>query len=119
MTELRVQLGREPPALATSSFQDDARTRLVTPAELADFLVVDRSYVYEHADELGAKRLGSGPRARLRFDLDEVRRLISCDVGRQSTGAKSATQAAKRPRRRLRSGTKAELLPIRGRSEAA
>jgi hypothetical protein len=29
------------------------------------------SFVYEHADELGAYRLGTGPRARLRFDFDE------------------------------------------------
>jgi len=66
----------------------------VTPAELAAFLVVDRCYVYERADELGAMRLGSGPRARLRFDLEQVRRLISCDVGRQSAGAEPATQAS-------------------------
>ena len=35
-------------------------------------LMVEASFVYEHAVELGAMRLGSGPRARLRFDLEDV-----------------------------------------------
>lgn len=93
--------------------------RLVTPAELATFLAVDRSYVYEHADELGAYRLGSGPRARLRFDLEEVRRRTSCSVSRESAAAEPAPQAPPRPCRRQRLGTNVPLLPIRGRSEAA
>jgi hypothetical protein len=91
----------------------------VSPAQLADWLNVERSYVYEHAAELGAMRLGSGPKARLRFDLDEVRRLISCSVGRESVEAEPASQAKPRPRRRRRMGTNVEILPIRGRSEAA
>jgi hypothetical protein len=33
---------------------------------------ISRSYVYEHADELGAIRLGDGPKARLRFDVERV-----------------------------------------------
>ena len=33
---------------------------------------VSRSYVYEHAEALGAIRLGEGPKARLRFDLEQV-----------------------------------------------
>lgn len=41
---------------------------LVTATELAELLGVHRSYIYEHADDLGAVRLGDGPRARLRFD---------------------------------------------------
>ena len=36
--------------------------RLVTPAELAVWLNVTTGYIYEHADELGALVLGSGPR---------------------------------------------------------
>lgn len=45
---------------------------LVDAATLADRLGVARSYVYEHADELGAVRLGDGPKARLRFDAEEA-----------------------------------------------
>jgi hypothetical protein len=32
-------------------------------------LGVDREWVYEHADQLGAVRLGEGPRPRLRFEV--------------------------------------------------
>jgi len=42
-------------------------TALVDAASVAEHLGVSRDYVYEHADDLGARRLGSGPRARLRF----------------------------------------------------
>jgi hypothetical protein len=38
------------------------------------WLGVERSYVHAHADELGAPCLGSGPRERLRFDVEEVAR---------------------------------------------
>src|SRR3954464_11502387 len=43
-------------------------SRLVDAAELARRHGVSRSFVYDHAEELGAIRLGSGARARLRFD---------------------------------------------------
>lgn len=46
---------------------------LVTAATLAGLLGVSRDYVYEHATDLGALRLGDGPRARLRFDPDRAR----------------------------------------------
>jgi len=125
MTGLRQELrgGRDPlPSLTTSSSENAARARLVSPAELADWLNVDRGYVYEHASELGALRLGTGPKARLRFDLEDVRRRLSttsCSVGRESGAAEAAQQAPSRTRRRRRLGTNVELLPIRGRSEAA
>jgi hypothetical protein len=87
-----------------------ARTCL---AELAARLGVRRSFVYEHADELGAYRLGSGPRARLRFDFAEVLRRTSCSVSRRSRRPISAPKALTRPGRRQRMGTTVELLPIR------
>ena len=46
-----------------------AAGQLVRVAHLAAVLDVDVSYVYAHAAELGALRLGSGPKAPLRFDL--------------------------------------------------
>ena len=46
-----------------------ARTRVLNAAEVAELLGRDRSWVYEHAEELGAFRYGSGPRARLGFDV--------------------------------------------------
>lgn len=46
--------------------------RLITAAEVARWCGVDRSWVYAHADELGAIRLGDGERPRLRFDSSQV-----------------------------------------------
>ena len=57
---------------ARSSEPDDLPPRLLTAAEVARWWGVDRSWVYNHATELGARRLGSGRRPRLRFDPDEV-----------------------------------------------
>jgi hypothetical protein len=41
----------------------------VDATELARLLGVDREWVYEHSDQLGAIRLGDGPRPRLRFEI--------------------------------------------------
>ena len=41
---------------------------LLTAAAVAQRLSVERGWVYAHATELGAVRLGGGPRSRLRFD---------------------------------------------------
>jgi hypothetical protein len=57
----------------------DARSTtfgLVDARELAKELGVSIDYVYAHAAELGAMRLGSGPKARIRFDLDEARQAL-------------------------------------------
>jgi hypothetical protein len=93
-----------------------AVTTLVDACAVAEHLGVSRAFVYEHADELGARRLGNGPRARLRFSLAEVdERLSACTTGRRSETPDSPQEAALRPRRRRASGTNVELLPIRGR----
>lgn len=42
---------------------------LVDAAKLARVLGVDRDWVYEHGERLGAIRLGDGPRPRLRFEI--------------------------------------------------
>ena len=49
---------------------------LVDARQLARDLGVSLDYVYAHATELGAMRLGSGPKARIRFDLDRARQAI-------------------------------------------
>ena len=57
----------------------DARSMtfgLVDARELAEELGVSIDYVYAHATELGAMRLGSGPKARIRFDLDGARQAL-------------------------------------------
>ena len=41
-------------------------------SELARVLGVERDWIYEHRDQLGAIRLGDGPRPRLRFEVDRA-----------------------------------------------
>ncbi|UJA21630.1 hypothetical protein HJD18_16330 [Thermoleophilia bacterium SCSIO 60948] len=80
--------------------------RLVDAAELARRLSVERDWVYAHARELGAIRLG-GRQGRLRFDLVEVRRRLTVN----------APESHEPDRRAARGGTRSvtadavELLP--------
>jgi hypothetical protein len=84
-----------------------AAGELVDAATIARRFSISRDYIYAHAEALGAVKLGTGPKARLRFDPAIV-------AERLGTPA-APTSARKLPRRRTRrSGA---LLPIReGRS---
>jgi hypothetical protein len=108
--------------------QDAARTRepLVDAATLAAELGVSRDWVYEHAAELGALRLGSGPRARLRFDPVAARAALSCYGSErsqpQTANAGGESEAASSPRRRRlpdRSPQPGSILPVRPRRKVA
>jgi hypothetical protein len=46
--------------------------RLLSAAEVSAWCGVSRGWVYQHASELGAVRIGDGERPRLRFDPDRV-----------------------------------------------
>jgi hypothetical protein len=86
---------------------------------VARLLNVERSYVYEHATVLGARRLGDGPRARLRFRLEDVERAIPCVASRRSGEAETrAAMPIRRRRRPAGMGTGVPLLPIRGSDSA-
>jgi hypothetical protein len=65
--------------------QGEHRTtfRLVDARELAVLLGVQPSFVYAHATELGAMRLGSGRKARMRFDVDRARQALDARRRRQ------------------------------------
>jgi len=80
-----------------------APARLVDAAALADALGVERAWVYAHAAELHAVRLG-GEHGRLRFDIDLVLRSLNGD----GTPVQRARPA--HARRLTRAG--GELLPI-------
>ena len=82
-----------------------ARVRLVDATELARALAVERDWVYAHARELGAIRLG-GRQGRLRFDLVEVRRRLA---GEPKSARADRRAAARRPRSRTADGV--DLLP--------
>ncbi len=57
---------------------------LVDARELAEGLGVSLDYVYSHATELGAMRLGMGPKARMRFDRDRARQALEARVRRSN-----------------------------------
>lgn len=50
----------------------DARPERITAEEVSRWWGISRRWVYDHANELGARRMGSGRRPRLRFDPEEV-----------------------------------------------
>lgn len=77
---------------------------LVDAAEIARRFGVSKHYVYEHADQLGAVKLGSGPKARLRFDPEYVAKALAAP--------EPALGPPRRKRRRRRRGAEVELLPI-------
>jgi hypothetical protein len=87
-----------------------AKAGLVDAATVARLLGVSRATVYAKADQLGAIRLGSGRRARLRFD---PARLVAIGPGRDG-GRK---EPAVRPSRRRQADRAA--LPIRGSAPGA
>ncbi|HEY8809068.1 MAG TPA: hypothetical protein VIM28_03505 [Solirubrobacterales bacterium] len=62
------------------------RPRLMTAAEVARWWGIERSWVYAHAEELGAHKIGIGERPRLRFDPDEVSERIAA-LGSSQTGS--------------------------------
>jgi hypothetical protein len=94
---------------------------LLTAAEVARRFGVSRDHVYRHAADLGAIRIGDGPRGRLRFDAATVaERLTACEGSKRSVPPTPASQADSRPKRRRRSARgpdrapdKPALIPIR------
>lgn len=114
MTSDRLALNEGLARHARTHAKSDA-SGLLTVAELASFLGVSADWVYAHADELGAWRLGAGPKARLRFDLEEVqRRLTACEADRESVAPSVRVVERRSARRRPTGfGNGGELLPIR------
>lgn len=86
----------------------DSTPQLVDAAAVAAMLGVTRGWVYEHASELGAVRLGAGTRPRLRFDLEVVG--VALEDGLTSQPGRRRTHRF----RRSVSSTDVELLPIAG-----
>lgn len=74
------------------------RQPLVDAAGLARELAVSRAYVYDHADELGARRRGERGRGeRLRFDVEEARAAFSRLGCERSDGEQSSTESGATP----------------------
>lgn len=84
-----------------------APEQLVDAAEIARRFGVARDTVYAKADEWGASRIGSGPRARLRFDPARV-----ADALAAGRGVTDGNASQTRPRRRRPRTSNVELLPV-------
>ena len=84
-----------------------ARARkMLCAAEVAELFGVSRRWVYDNAEALGARRLGSGARPRLRFDPDEVAECID-GLGRRPAARGSAA---------MRGDCRTDSLPARRRA---
>ena len=84
---------------------------LIDAAELARRFGIERAWVYSHAIELGAVKLGDGAKPRLRFD-PEVAAQVLRRVG-DEPAADPPTRSGKRAGQPRGSEGQAELLPIR------
>lgn len=85
-------------ALVAEAVRREPPAQFVDAAATARMLSVERDWVYEHAEELGAIRLG-GSRGRLRFDRGAI-----CE------------RMAKRQKRGLADGRKPDIPRVRARS---
>ena len=98
--------------LLREELTDDRAVRLIDAAALARELGVERDWVYEHAERLGAIRLG-GPKGRMRFDREAVLDRLGPEsiqgkgAGRAPGRGKPA--AAARRQRKARPGGRREL----------
>jgi hypothetical protein len=81
----------------------------IDAAEVARRFSFSRDFVYEHSAELGAVRIGSGPKARLRFDPNKVAEALGGSFERESRPKREAVRSVRR-------GRGVTLLPIRGES---
>ncbi len=85
----------------------------MTAKELAAHLKLNPAWVYEHAQELGAIRTGTGPKARIRFDLYAATQALKHH--QQPAAAPSATPRGKPAPHPAPYPTDAPLLEIRRR----
>jgi hypothetical protein len=92
--------------------------RLVDAGQLARQLGLTRAWVYEHAGDLGAIRLGDGPKARLRFNPATAANALA-DVDDSPAPATRRAPTATRGRPRREPAPSGPLLPIRGQNPSA
>lgn len=100
--------------------REEVRHRLVDAATLASELGVERSWVYEHANELHPIRLGTGPKARLRFNVLTVRAVLTAQHvverrSRLSVNGADGRAPARRHARRSGTPTVGRVLAVRPR----
>ena len=87
-------------------------SELVDAAELARRLGIERSWVYTHAIELGAVKLGSGAKPRLRFDPQVAARVLQ-RVGDEPAAAPPARSGERAGQPQGGGASKIRLLPVK------
>lgn len=89
------------------------KRELVDAAELARMFGIERSWVYSHAIELGAVKLGKGPKPRLRFDPEVSARVLR-KVGVEPAADSPARSGERANLPQVGGGSVIPLLPVRG-----
>lgn len=91
------------------------RVGLVDARALAAELGVARDWVYANADRLGGVRLGNGPKARLRFDVEQAREALTQAVIAEHVGADQQPPPRRRGRPRRQANPSIQLIQGRAR----
>ncbi len=95
-----------PPGLAPSGARDEPETprsavpRLLTAADVAARFGLSAEWVRDHADDVGAIRLGTGKRRRLRFDPETVAETLTRRATLGGSEAQETLATPELPRRR-------------------
>jgi hypothetical protein len=69
--------------------RQQAEPRLLSAGELAQYLRVERPWIYKHRHLLGGQRIGDGPKAPWRFELDTAIQALKRNTTPQDTDAGS------------------------------
>lgn len=86
--------------------RDPETAQFIDAAEVGRRFGVSREWVYAHAEELGAVRLGDGSRARMRFDVQKVAEWFG--------SPRSSREPQREKRSAVRRTSEAPLLPVKG-----
>lgn len=86
--------------------RDPEAVQFIDAIEVARRFGVSREWVYAHAEELGAVRLGDGPRPRWRFDVQKVAERFGSLPG--------SREPQRETRGAVRRGRDMKLLSIKG-----
>jgi hypothetical protein len=72
--------------------------RLLSAKEVSEWWGLSRGWVYQHAHELGAVRIGDGERPRLRFDPDAVAERLEPSAASPPATQRTPRRAPRSPR---------------------
>lgn len=110
MSIATVDIERLADAIAARLAERPVERRYLTVLQVAAYIGVDASFVRRHSAELGAVRLGDGPKARLRFD----RFAVDAWAQRHRVDADEPAPKRQRVAPARRTSPTVELLPVGG-----